>query len=132
MTWRSAPRWRPDRRQGSSRWRAAVAVASAGLGPQQIALDQRLAERDRRRLEHAATGTAGRVVLAGTDPVEGPFHRRPLAALQAGDVPDRSVDLHDPLGAVTGLEVQAVDVLRDQHDELVPALQLDQGSVPGI
>ena len=64
--------------QGRADGQQQVAGGGGLEGPVQVGLDQGLAEGDGGRLEHAATGQAGRIGLAGPDPLQGGPARRPL------------------------------------------------------
>ena len=102
------------------------------LGPEQVARVERLAERDRGRLQHSPAHQARRVLLAGPDPVEGGLDRAASTARQARRLVDRAVHLDHLVRVGAGGLVQAVDVLGDQRVQHAPALELEQGLVAGV
>src|SRR5690606_19888636 len=101
-----------DRVDGERRADGEEEVAGPGRlpGADEVRGDEGLPAADRGRLQDPAAGAAGRVLLAGSDPVERPLHRRSLAAGQAGDLAAGAVDLHDLGRVVAGVVVEAVHV----------------------
>src|SRR5262249_20304411 len=83
-------------------------------------------------LQDAAAAVARRILFAGPKALEHRLHRPAPAALHAHHVAHRAVHLDDLVGRAAGLLVQAVDILRDQREELVAALERDEPAMAGI
>ena len=118
--------------EGRCRRRAAGRLLGDRDGPVDHLGHERLAERDRGRLQDAAAacGRAGR--RRPPDPVEHLLHRSGLTTAQAHHLAHGAVHLDDQVGSTAGSLVQPVDVLRDERVELASALELDEGVVAGV
>ena len=90
-----------------------VAAGRGADGRGQYRAIQRLAEHDRRGLEHAATSLARRISLACPDPAERRVHLAAFAAADADDPVHRAVQLEHAFVRRPGPLVEAVDVLSD-------------------
>src|SRR6185503_7035738 len=93
---------------------------------------ERLTERNRVALQHAAALAAFVVFLARPHAVERLPHRSLTPARETDRLVHVAVNLDDEVRRVAGLDVQAVDVLRDERMELPALLQRDERQVPGV
>ena len=83
-------------------------------------------------LQDSAAPPARRIGFAGAHTVEHGSHRPAPFARHAPHVTHRAVHLDHHLGRMTGLLMQAVDVLRHERVHNAPALERHQRAMPGV
>src|SRR5436190_18109513 len=94
--------------------------------------NERLAERNRVALQNPAAFLACRIFFTCAHAIEYGLHRALPTARKTNGLMQVAVHFDDALRRVSGTQMQAVDVLRDQSVQIAPPLELNERQVSRV